>query len=135
MKLFLDACIIIYLVEAAEPFYTRVVEAIRNSTPDVSPMLYAVSRLSFLECRVKPLRDHDKHSLDKLDEYFQAPDLTIVELTPEVINQATILRARFGLRTPDAIQAACALSLVETTRFLTGDSSFRKVTGFDVLVI
>lgn len=135
MKAFLDACIIIYWVEAADPFYSRLAENIRELEKAHPGISFAVSRLSLLECLVKPVRENDRETLGRYATFFQAPDLQIVELTPEVIDLATRLRATHGLRTPDAIQGACALSLPEKTLFLTNDNAFRKVKGLDVVVV
>lgn len=131
MTLFLDACIVIYCVEAAEPFYSRVAGALREAAGTEPDARFAVSRLSLLECLVKPLREEDRELLGRYGEFFEAPDLDIVELSPRVIDIATQLRAFHGLRTPDALQAASALSLPGGTRFITGDPRFRKVPGLD----
>lgn len=135
MKLFLDACIIIYQVEAADPFYSRVAgvaAALKKRHPGLE---YAVSRLSLLECLVRPLREDDAATIARYEEFFTAEDIEIVELSPRVIDLATRLRAAHGIRTPDAIQAACALSLRGRTIFMTGDASFRKVEGLEVLLV
>ena len=135
MKAFLDACIIIYWIEAADPFYSRLAEKIRKLEKAHPGISFAVSRLSLLECLVKPVRENDREVLERYATFFQAPDLHIVELTPEVIDLATRLRAVHGLRTPDAIQAACALSLPEKTLFLTNDNAFKNVKGLELLVV
>lgn len=135
MKAFLDACIVIYWVEAADPFYSRLAAKIRKLEKAHPGISFAVSRLSLLECLVKPVRENDREVLERYATFFQAPDLQIVELTPEVIDLATRLRAIHGLRTPDAIQAACALSLPEKTLFLTNDDAFKKVKGLDLLAV
>jgi len=44
-------------------------------------------------------------------------------------------RPRTTLVTPDAIQAACALSLRGRTIFITGDASFLKVEGLEALIV
>jgi predicted nucleic acid-binding protein len=44
------------------------------------------------------------------------------------------LRAEYNLRTPDALQAATALSC-RATGFVSNDAAFRKVTGLDVIVL
>ncbi|TLU59050.1 MAG: type II toxin-antitoxin system VapC family toxin [Chlorobium sp.] len=51
----------------------------------------------------------------------------IVDLSRNVIDIATRIRASFGLKTPDALQAACCLSLESPHVFLTEDRAFSKV--------
>lgn len=135
MRLFLDACVVIYQVEAADPFYSRVARAVAAVQKVHGKLDYAVSRLSLLECLVRPLREGDAATISRYAEFFGADDLEIVELSARVIDRATRLRAAHGIRTPDAIQAACALSLRGPTVFMTGDPSFRKVEGLEVLLL
>jgi predicted nucleic acid-binding protein len=48
--------------------------------------------------------------------------------------RAALLRAAFGLSTPDAIQAATAM-LGGADGFISNDAAFRCLKGFDVLVL
>ena len=128
--LFLDACAIIYHVEAVEPFLGR----LRKRVAELDEEQVAVSRLSRLECLVKPLRDAQTGLLELYAQFFATDALTIVELTPGIVDHATALRAHLGLRTADALQAASALSLA-SPRFLTSDKSFKRVPGLDVHLI
>lgn len=135
MRLFFDACIVIYQVEVADPFYSRVSAAVASVAAAHRGLRYAVSRLSVLECLVRPLRDEDADAIARYQEFFSANDVEIVELSPQVIDLATRLRAVHGLRTPDSIQAACAMSLRGRTIFMTGDVSFKKVDGLEVMIV
>lgn len=91
----------------------------------------AMSRLSWLECRVKPLRDGDTALLSRYDHFFSAPNLRWIELDRDAVERATTLRARHGLRTPDALQAACCLGVGAQHAFLTGDRAFARVNGLN----
>ena len=133
MKLFLDACALIYRFEGAAEFRTAAVELITQLTVAQPVVELTVSRLSVLECRVKPLREDDSVLLKRYDDFFAA--VNIVELRPAVVELATDLRVRYGLKTPDALQAACALSLLGEALFVTGDLAFSKVSGLDVRLI
>jgi hypothetical protein len=42
---------------------------------------------------------------------------------------------RHGLKTPDALQAACALSLPGVVFFVTADVGFSRVAALDVRLI
>jgi predicted nucleic acid-binding protein len=57
------------------------------------------------------LRRGDHASLDRFEALFAQPDLLVVELSAFVVELATQLRANHGLRTHDALQAACCLEL------------------------
>jgi len=135
VKLFLDACIIIYWVESAEPFHGRLMTLLKKLREQEPEAKFSISRLSFLECRVHPLKQKNQELLDLYDQFFRSQDLGVVELTPGVIDQATSLKVRYSLRTPDALQAASALSLKEEVIFLTGDKTFKKVESLTVTLV
>lgn len=133
--LFLDACAIIYRVETVEPWNTRLraaVERLRRADITVG---VAISELSWLECRVQPLRDNKTALLAAYDHFFSTAHLTVVPLTRSVIDLATAVRARSKLRTPDALQAACCLSLGPSAHFLTSDPAFKREPALDVVLI
>ena len=95
----------------------------------------AVSRLSWLECRVRPARTHDLATLAMFDAFFARPDLVWVELGRDVVELATAIRISDGLRTADSLQAACCLQLGAKHIFLTGDAGFKRVAGLNVKVL
>ncbi len=133
MVAFFDASALIYLVEGAEPFAGRVraeLALLRQSDRNLG---MAVSRLSWLECRVRPARENNAAVLAVYDQLFGQPDLEWIELTSGVVELATEIRIRHALRTPDALQAACGIQLGNTHQFITGDASFRRVAGLNVV--
>ena len=135
MIAFFDASALIYLVEGNAVFAERLgVELSRwaKRHPDAGT---AVSRLSWLECRVRPARAGDHATLAAFDAFFARPDLAWVELTRDVVELATAIRVRHGLRTPDALQAASCLQLGPGHVFLTGDAAFERVTGLNVRLL
>lgn len=137
MIAFLDASAIIYLLEAQEPWATQVRTELRQlaaaAEASGQPLALALSRLSWLECRVQPLRVRDRARLDRFDAFFSRPDLCWVELSASVVERATALRAVHNLRTPDALQAACCLQLGADAVMISGDSSFARVPGLALL--
>lgn len=58
-----------------------------------------------------------------------------MELTREVVELATIIRARNALRTPDALHAACYLQPGPQHVLLSGDSTFQRVQGLNVQLL
>lgn len=135
MNLFLDANIIIYRVEAFEPYNQLVFSTVQELVALHPYSGFAVSRLSMMECLVKPLRDQNTADINRYRGFFASAGLQIVEVSSLVIETATLLRARHGLRTPDAIQAASALSVKGPVTFLTGDKQFAKVPGLNVRLV
>ncbi len=130
---FLDASAIIYLLEGDRTVQTAVrdtLDTLRPATGE-TPTL-AVSALSRLECRVRPLRDGDEALIDRYDAFFADPGLMVIALDTAVLDCAAELRARHRLRTPDAIQAASLLVADADGAFVTGDTDFTAVPGLQV---
>ncbi len=132
MTLFLDACIVIYWIEAPEPFHARLMQRLRHLREHAPDTHFAVSRLSWMECMVKPQRERDEALADDYRSFFEARQLHVIELTAAVVERATDLRARHGLRAADALQAASAFTAGSDVLFLTNDKAFRKVPGLQV---
>lgn len=103
MSVFLDACIVIYLVEANEAFSHQIATAMQAS----GPTLFCVSDLVRLECLVGPLRANDTDRRVAYEQQFEV--LRVLEITREVFDLAAHLRARHGLKTPDALHTATAI--------------------------
>lgn len=135
MIVFFDASAIIYLVEGAEPFAGRVRAQLAHAAKKYPKLGVAVSRLSWLECRVRPARNNELTTLAAFDVFFARPDLVWVEMTQNVVELATAIRVKHGLRTPDALQAASCLQLGPQHLFFTGDAGFKKVAGLNVKVL
>ncbi len=127
MIVFLDANIIIYQVEAVKAFRDKVRSVVSEILSERPSSSFAVSRLSVLECLVKPVRERNEPVIERYRSFFAASDLNIVEITPHVIERALLLRASTGIRTPDAIQAASALTLADPAIFVTGDNGFSRI--------
>lgn len=135
MIAFFDACALIYLIEGKEPFAGQVRSQLAEVAQAHPGIETAVSRLTWLECRVGPMKNNDLRVLAQYDAFFARPDLVWVELNREVVELAAAIRARHGLRTPDALQAACCLQLGAEHLLLTGDAAFQRVQGLNVALL
>lgn len=105
---YLDSCIVIYLVEEESTCH----EAVRGAlcpaaapSPDIR-----VSDLTRLECRVWPLQSRDQALLSQYDAFFGLGRVVVVPLTSETFDLATELRAEHGIRTVDALHLAAAIT-------------------------
>lgn len=132
MTLFLDANVVIYLVEGTETLRERVAHALARHREANDLAQIAVSRLSWLECRVRPLRAGDRKTLRAYEKFFAAPDLVTIELSAPVVEAAAQLRAALNLSTPDALQAASALQIPGPLRVFSNDRRFERVPGLSV---
>ena len=134
MIAFFDASALIYIIEGEEPFATRIRKELAAAAKRHPELGAAVSRLSWLECRVGPMKSNNNVTLAAFDAFFARSDLAWVELTKDVVELAAAIRVQTGLKTPDALQAASCLQLGGEHIFLTGDGTFRRVAGLNVSV-
>jgi predicted nucleic acid-binding protein len=130
MIVFLDSSALIYYFEGAPPYRQAVVAALAEIKAFDAAAQVAVSRLGVMECRVKPLRERDVALLAQYEAFFV--QVQIVELEAAIVTRATDIRATTALKTPDALQAASALSLGADCVFLTGDAGFTRISGLNV---
>jgi predicted nucleic acid-binding protein len=93
--------------------------------------VFVTSRVARLECRCKPLRDHQNDVLDLYEIFFASKEVDLREIDAAVIEKATELRATIGLKTPDAIHAATAM-LAGAAAFWTTDARLMKCSGLVV---
>lgn len=120
MRVYLDSAPIIYLVEDILPYTSALVS--RLSAPNV---IQVCSELSRLECRVKPIRDGEEALLAAFDSYFREIVNEVLPLSRQALERATLLRARYGFRTPDPIHLAAAIDS-GCDLFLTNDSQLAR---------
>ncbi|MBN8726480.1 MAG: PIN domain-containing protein [Xanthomonadales bacterium] len=135
MIAFLDSSAIIYLVEGKKPFADKVRRQLQTLALADPALRTAVSRLAWLECRTGPMKAGDVETLAIYDEFFSWADLICVEMSADVVDLATAIRARHNLKTPDALQAACCLQVGKDHVFLTGDTGFRRVAGLSTRIL
>ncbi len=133
-EIILDACAIIYLIESEQQQGQATRLLIKEAIQKKAQLI--VSRLSFLECRVLPLKENNTDLLVQYNQFFQLPSIRIIELSADVVNLATDLRASYSqsLRTPDALQVACAIS-VNVDQFITGDKKLSIIDELKIIIV
>lgn len=100
--IYLDSCLVIYAVEH-DGILGR---SMREAMTHFGPHQFAISSLVKLECLVKPIKSGDL----VLQRYFETAlsQLQLLDMPESVFLMAAQLRARFSLKTPDALHLACA---------------------------
>lgn len=100
--IYLDSCLVIYAFEDSSE-RGETIRRLIGSGPDRD---FAISPLVKLECLVAPMREANlvlrQYYEDGLAQFAQLP------LNDEVFARATESRARFGIKTPDALHLAAA---------------------------
>ncbi len=132
-KIYLDANIFIYTLEAAEP-WVGTLGNVFNGLND-NEFLAVTSQLTLSECLVLPFK---QNNFDLIKVYREAlsprDNLSISAVDKKVLITAAHIRAKFGLKLPDAIHAATALTQ-KCTGLLTNDPGFKRVSGLDIFVL
>jgi predicted nucleic acid-binding protein len=91
--------------------------------------------ITLTECLVQPYRKKDMVLAARYIVLFRNfPHLSVLPVTDEIGERAAILRASYGLKTPDAIQLATAL-LSASHAFLTNDEGMPEIEGIQVLIL
>lgn len=129
-RIALDTSILIYHLEG-HPLYCRQTSAFLDAVQGGGSQ-GIVSELSLLELLVMPLRKNQPGIADEYEILLtNFPNLTLAPLTRDVILTAATLRARHGLRTPDALIIATALEQ-KATLLVTNDRAWRRVEEIEV---
>ena len=129
MRIYLDSAPVIYVVERHAP-YDEYLDARLSILGDV----LVASELTRLECRILPVREDNRRVLRDFDDYFANRVLEMVPLTRDVIDAATLIRARYGFATPDAIHLGAAVAS-GCDVFLTNDNRLARFGEMSVEVV
>ena len=100
--IYLDACLLIYLTERHARWGGPVADAMARA----ADARFGISPLVKCECLVGPIRRGDPVLERAYSELFEV--LISLAMPEPVFLQAARLRARFNLRTPDALHLSCA---------------------------
>lgn len=123
-RICIDTAPIIYFIEE-HPRYHPILRPVFVEI-DLGNITAMTSTITLLEVLVHPFRAGNDTLAGKYREILLSSDgLTTFEILHEVSETASRLRARYSLRTPDAIQIAVG-SLYGATHFLTNDPNLKK---------
>jgi len=72
--------------------------------------------------------------LAQFDVFFSGVEISLIEVTASVVELATAIRAKYNLKTPDALHYASAMEAGANV-FLTGDRVFARCSGVAVEIL
>ena len=99
--IYLDSCLLIYAIEQHPSFGTPTHDALASVDSE-----FAISPLVKTECLVQPLKRGNIELKKRYETAFA--HLATLPMPEEIFLDATLLRARFNLKTPDALHLSCA---------------------------
>jgi len=129
----LDTAIFIYFLEE-NPTYLPLVDPVFAAI-DAGELEAVTSVLTLLETLVMPIRSANVPLAARYETFLtDSRGLTMVDVDLGLLRAAAHVRAVTRAKTPDAIQAAAALS-GGCSVFLTNDNRFPALPGLRVLVL
>ena len=130
---FLDTAPLIYFIEghsAYQPILSQLFDF-----NDKGGFSFVTSSVTLLEVLVKPLREGQKAVAEQYrDILTTAPGIELFDVTSAIAEQAALLRAKYNIRTPDAIQLATCIEL-GADYFLTNDNRLKAVRETMVVAV
>lgn len=124
----IDTCCFIYLIESSKyPDFAPVTQELFELVHE-GVVKAVTSPITITEIMVLPR----KLGLEELAYDYKLlitnfPNLSIPVINVTIADRAAVLRSAYGLKTPDALQLATALTY-KATAFFTFDKDFKKVS-------
>jgi predicted nucleic acid-binding protein len=128
-----DTNAVIYLFEKHQIYGPEIKEVFELIEKGVC---YGItSTLLLTEVLTKPLKEEARDLYYKYMVFFHAfPNLTIKDVTQGISIEAAKLRARYNLKTPDAIFIATAFE-EGAEAFITNDTRLKNVNNLNIIMI
>jgi predicted nucleic acid-binding protein len=129
----LDSTIFIYYFEGHSRYKELCADAF--DLMEVGAIQAVTSTVTLIEVLVQPLIKGEHDLCARYEQYLRfGPSLTLRLLDPDLALRAAHLRARYQIRTPDAVQLAAAIEF-GARLFLTNDDRIRRVAELEVVVL
>jgi predicted nucleic acid-binding protein len=133
LRVCIDTAPIIYFIERNER-YLNIVRPVFAEI-DAGRIEAITSTITLLEVLVQPIRKSNRSLAEKYREVLlYSEGLTTFEILHEVSEMSSELRAKYSIKTPDAIQLAVGI-LYGASKFITNDPALKKVSDINVLVL
>lgn len=130
-KVALDTAVFIYFIEE-HPCYLPLIAPLFAEV-DAGVREIVTSALTILEVLVVPYRVGDVPLAERYEDVLtRSRGLRVVDLDRSQLRTAAQLRALYGVRTPDALQLAAALS-ERCIAFVTNDRRLPTLPGLRIL--
>ena len=129
----LDTMTFIYSMEARKP-YIPLLRSIFNYI-EGGFVKGVTSTITLLEILVKPIKDQNITAIrDYKFLLNNFPNLKMVNIDPGIAESGAELRAKYGIRTPDALQVASAIEN-QATIFISNDNKLKKIKEIEIAAL
>lgn len=133
LKICIDTAPFIYFIEK-HPKYLDVIRPVFIEI-DGGQIEAITSTITLLEVLVHPFKTKNEALAEEYREILlHSEGLTTFEILHEISEMFSKLRARYSIKTPDAIQISVGV-LYGASKFLTNDPDLKRVDGIEVLIL
>ncbi len=129
----LDTMPFIYSMEAREPY----IPLLRSFFSYIEKGFAkgVTSIITLTEVLVKPIKDQNIKAVKNYKFLLNNfPNLKLVNIDPKVAEKGAELRAKYGIRTPDALQVGSAIEN-QATIFLSNDHKLKRIKEMEIVVL
>jgi predicted nucleic acid-binding protein len=131
--IFLDTAPLIYFIEGNSEYQQGLKQIFEAN--DKGDFTFITSSITLLEVLVRPLREGQTELADQYKRILTtANGIQIFDITNALAVKAAELRAKYNLRTPDALQIATAIEN-DAAYFLTNDTRLRSVSELNTITL
>ena len=132
-RLYTEAAPLIYYVEE-HPKYVAKMDAIIKAIED-RPIEAVSSVITLTEVLTRPVKlGNTRLEREYRDILLHSGGFRLLTITARIAESAAALRARYNLRTPDALHVAAGID-ARCDAVLTNDTGIKRVTEIAVLVL
>ncbi len=129
----LDSAPFIYYLEEVTP-YADLLDPVFGGLENHSRRA-VTSAVTLAEILAKPFADKNFSLVDEIKFTIKSfASLSVVTIDEKLVEAAALIRARYTVRLPDALQIAAAIH-GEATLLLTNDKRMKKVDAIEILVL
>jgi len=133
LRVCIDTAPIIYFIEGCNKYLATVKSIFRKLMREIIEMI--TSTITLLEVLVQPFKAKNITLAEKeRNILLNNKGLITFEISHQVSELAAKLKAKYGIKTPDAIQIAVGI-INRADVFLTNDSALKKVKDIKILVL
>lgn len=130
---FIDTAPLIYYIEGRSNYNDKLIELFESNAK--GDIFFQSSTLTLLEVLVQPLRLKKLKLADQYEEILTtSASIDMFAMDIEISRRAAKLRAKYNLKTPDAIQIATGIEK-NADFFFTNDKNLMRVNEIEVLTM
>lgn len=130
-RIYIDTAPFIYFVERHTAYFAKMLRIV--DLIEAQPLQAFTSVMTLTEIMVQPLKVGNTELAQECHDILVSSDqFSVLSVTEEIAITAGVIRARYSLRTPDAIHVATAIAS-DCDAILTNDVAMKRVTDLNVL--